>query len=118
MAVGHSIRQRELLESAGACRLNDTYVCYVVRHHSIEANAHLVALTAVDIMRSQNAVCDSVLAGLIGGHTLIVVADFISVEEIDSMIDKFHHNVNVFRFSKYKVSNYLRFNVVCVNKID
>ena len=38
VTVSHSIRQRELLQSAGAGRLDNTHIRDVMRHHGVEAD--------------------------------------------------------------------------------
>ena len=96
VAVGHGVRQRELCQAAGACCLDDADVCYVVRHHRVEADAHLLSLAAFNVVRAEDAVCNGVFATFVGIDALVFVADFGSVKEIDSMINEFNHNVNVF----------------------
>ena len=98
MAVGHCVRQRELLQSACACCLYNSYVSDVVRHHSVEADAHLLTLRSVHVVRAEDAVSDSVFASFVRCQTFIIVANFGTIEEIDSVINKFYHNVKVFSY--------------------
>ena len=50
VAVGHGIRQGEFLQATGASCLNDAHISDVVRHHRIEANAHLLSFSPVNIV--------------------------------------------------------------------
>ena len=50
VAVSHSVRKRELFQSTGTCRLDDSHISNVVRHHRIKANAHFLTLTTIHIM--------------------------------------------------------------------
>ena len=98
VAVCHSVRQRELLQTACACCLNDSNICNIVRHHCVEADAHLLSLRAVHVVRAEDAVGDSVLASFVGCHAFVLVANFGTVEEIDSVINKFYHNAKVLSY--------------------
>ena len=44
------------------------------------------------VVRAEDAVGDSVLASFVGCHAFVLVANFGTVEEIDSVINKFYHN--------------------------
>ena len=93
VAVGHGIRQGEFLETTGAGGLNDAHVGDVVRCHCVETNAHLLTLRAVHVVCAENAVGDGFFTCFVGsGQASSVVHDFLSVEEINSMFDKFYHN--------------------------
>ena len=60
VAVGHGVRQRELLEAAGARCLDDADVRDVVRHHRVEPDTHFLALAAIDVMGAENSIGDRV----------------------------------------------------------
>ena len=49
-------------------------------------------------MRAEYAVGDSVLASFVGCHAFVLVANFGTVEEIDSVINKFYHNAKVLSY--------------------
>ena len=81
VAVGHCIGQGELLETTGAGGLDNAHVGDVVRHHRVEADAHLLALAAVNIVTAQDAVGDGVLTGLVRrGKTGGISANFVTVD--------------------------------------
>ena len=93
VAVGHSVRNRKLFQSAGTCRLNDTYISDVVRHHGIEAYAHLLAFATINIVSAENLISNSLFSRFIGSRHTCIALDYMSpIEEIYSMIDKFYHN--------------------------
>ncbi len=93
VAVGHGIGQGEFLETTGAGGLNDAHVGDVVRCHCVEANAHLLTLRAVHVVCAEDAVGDGFFTCFVGsGQASSVVHDFLSVEEINSMFDKFYHS--------------------------
>ena len=65
VAVCHGVRDRELLESAGAGGLDDAYIGDVVLCHGIETDLKLGSFTSFNIMRAKDAVSDGVLAGFV-----------------------------------------------------
>ena len=98
MAVGHRVRNREFLQAAGAGCLDNTYVGDVVGRHGIEPDLELGTISTLDIMRTEDAISDGVLAGLVfTGQSLGIVNDRFSVKEIHSMLDHFYHNCVVLR---------------------
>ena len=64
VAVGHGIGQRELRESACACRLDDSYVGDVVGNHRVKTYLK-PRIVAGGVMGCENAVGDGSLAGLV-----------------------------------------------------
>ena len=84
VAVGHGIRKRELFQSAGAGRLNDTDVGDVVGNHGIETDAKFLAFGAVHIMRTKNLIGDGILAGFVRSH-IRLLCDGLSVQQINTM---------------------------------
>lgn len=65
VAIGHGVRDRELLESARTGGLDDADISDVMRCHGVETDLKLGSFTAFNIMRAKDAVSDSVLAGFI-----------------------------------------------------
>ncbi len=93
VAVGHGVRDGELLQSAGAGRLDDAYISNVMRHHGIESDAHFLPLSAVHIVGTQDSVGDSVFAGLIRRwHSGGIVNDCLAIQKIDTVWNQFYHN--------------------------
>ena len=93
VAVGHRVRERELVETAGARRLDNAHVGDVVGNHRIETDAHFLALAAVDVMGTENSVGDGVFAGLVRSRLASRVGnDRLSVQEIHTVRNQFYHN--------------------------
>ena len=93
VAVGHRVRERELVETAGARRLDNAHVGDVVGNHRIETDAHFLALAAVDVVGTENSVGDRVFAGLVRGRLSGGIGDDrLAVQEIHTMRNQFYHN--------------------------
>ena len=103
VAVGHCVRQRELLEAAGAGRLDDAHVSDVMGDHRIKTDAHFLALAAVDVMGAENSIGDRVFTGLVRRRQSCRVGDDrLSVQEIHTMRNQFYHSL--LEFKSYEVN--------------
>ncbi len=93
VAVGHGIRNREFLETAGARRLDDTHIRDVVGDHRIETDTHFLALGAIDVMGTEDSVGDGVFAGLVRRRQACRVGnDRLPVQEVHTVRNQFYHN--------------------------
>ena len=93
VAVGHRIRDWELLQSARTGCLDDTDICDVVRCHGIETDAHLLALGAVHIVCAEDSVGDCVFTCLVRRrHAGRIGDDGLPVQEINAVRGQFYHN--------------------------
>ena len=91
VTVGHCVRERELVQSAGACCLDDTYVGNVVGNHGIEADAHFLALAAVHVVSAEDAVGNGVFTGLVGGEVCLF-GYVLAVKKVNTVGNQFYHN--------------------------
>ena len=93
VAVGHGIRNREFLETAGARRLDDAHIRDVVGNHRIKTDTHFLALGAVDVVGTEDSVGDGVFAGLVRRRQACRVGnDRLPVQEIHTVRNQFYHN--------------------------
>ena len=95
VAIGHGIRKRELLQAAGAGRLDNAHIGNVMGHHGIEADAHRCLVGAGhDVMCTQNLVSNGVLTGLVLVQTGLR-SDGLAIEKINSIRMKCNHDKSV-----------------------
>ena len=97
MAVGHRVRNRELLKSAGTSCLDNSDISNVMRSHSVEFDAQLLTFASVLVMGTENSVCDSIFASLIGRwHTCGIIDDSLAVFQVNAMWNQFNHKMMIF----------------------
>ena len=98
VAVGHGVRDRELLQAAGTGRLDDTDIGDVMGSHCVEMDTHLGSLSAFGVMRAENRVGYRVLTSLVfAGHPFGILDNLLSVKEVNSVWNQFYHNSVVLR---------------------
>ena len=101
VAVGERVGQGEGFEARGAGRLDDAYVGDVVAHHGVEADAHLLALGAIDVVGAENLVGYGLFACLVGrGHAFSAFGKRLAVEQVNTVVDEFNHSAIVCKFEE------------------
>ena len=98
VAVGHRIRDRELVKAACPGSLDDTDIRDVVGCHSVESDAQFRSFGCLCVVGPENLVSDCFLASLVfAGQSFGILDNRLSVKEIHSMLDHFYHNCVVLR---------------------
>ena len=83
-----------------------------MRSHSVEFDAQLLTFASVLVMGTENSVCDSIFAGLIGRrHTCGIIDDSLAVFQVNAMWNQFNHKNEIFVvlvlvFNNYTLNKY------------